>query len=59
MNRVKIITKVVDLKKHMKYTITQVVFVCLKFSQGDVKSSIDPLSTLMPAICERGNAFGL
>ena len=53
------ITKVVDLKKHIKDTITQVVCVCLKFWQGSIKSSVGYLQVLKPVICDRDNAFGL
>lgn len=59
MNQVKIITKVVDRKKHVKYTITQVVCICLKFWQGGIQFSLDSLSTVRPAISDRGIAFGL
>lgn len=58
MNEMKVITKVIDLKKHMEQLITQVVCESLKFWQGGTKSSPGSLAALKPVVCDRGNAFG-
>ena len=55
MNEIKVITKVIDLKKHMKQLITQVVCVSLKFWQGGIQPLPDSFAALKPMICDRGN----
>lgn len=57
MNEIKVITKVIDLKKHMKQLITQVVCVSLKFWQDGIQPFPGSLAALKPMICDRGNVF--
>lgn len=57
MNEIKVITKVIDLKKHMKQLITQVVCESLKFWQGGTQPFPGSLAALKPVICDRGNVF--
>ena len=57
MNEIKVITKVIDLKKHMKQLITQVVCESLKFWPGRNQHIPGSLAALKPVIYDKGNVF--